>query len=72
MPKTDHKAIFIKGLTLKKPVVLVNLEEYEGMKETLDILHEDPNIKKKLKKAEEELKAGKTVSWGALKNELKI
>ncbi|MFC1496636.1 hypothetical protein ACFL52_04400 [Candidatus Margulisiibacteriota bacterium] len=72
MPKTDHKAILVKGLTLKKPAVLVDLDEYEGMKETLEILQEDPNILKKLKKAETEIKKGKTTSWEKLKLELKL
>ncbi len=64
--------IYIKGLTLKKPVVLVDVEEFEGMKETIEILQEDPDILKKLKKAEVELKKGKTTSWEKLKREFKL
>lgn len=55
--------MFIKGLTLKKPAVLVDAKEYEGMKETLEILLEDHDIFKRLGKAEKELKKGKTISW---------
>lgn len=69
--KRNH-AVFIKGLELKKPAVLVDAEEYEGMKETLEILFEDPTILTRLQKAEDELKKGKTISWAKLKNELKI
>jgi len=67
-----HKPLYIKGLTLKKPVVLVDADEYEGMKETLEILLEDPEIFKRLEKAEKEIKAGKAISWEKLKHELKL
>ena len=70
--ETNHKPIYIKGLVLKKPAVLVDASEYEGMKETLEILLEDPQVFKRLGKAEKEFKAGKTVSWAKLKHELKI
>jgi PHD/YefM family antitoxin component YafN of YafNO toxin-antitoxin module len=70
--ETKHKPIYIKGLVLKKPAVLVDANEYEGMKETLEILLEDPGLSKRLEKAEKELKSGKTVSWAKLKHELKV
>jgi PHD/YefM family antitoxin component YafN of YafNO toxin-antitoxin module len=70
--RSFSQPVFIKGLTLKKPAVLVDADEYEGMRETLEILHEDPKIIIKLKKAEDELKKGKTVSWNKLKDELKL
>lgn len=72
MTDTKHKPIFIKGLTLKKPAILVDANEYEGMKETLEILLEDHEICKRLEKAEKELKSGKTISWQKLRHELKI
>jgi len=62
MSGTKHKPILIKGLILKKPAILVDANEYEGMKETLEILLEDPEIFKRLGKAEKDLKSGKTVS----------
>ena len=69
---TKHKAIYIKGLTLHKPAVLVDANEYEGMKETLGILFDDPDILKRLAKAEKEIRMGKTVRWEKLKRELKV
>lgn len=70
--ETKHKPTYIKGLTLKKPAVLVDADEYEGMKETLEILLEDPDIFKRLAKAEKELKENKTISLTKLKHELKL
>lgn len=69
---TKHKPIYVKGLTLKRPAVLVDADEYEGMKETLEILLEDPEIFKRLEKAEKEFKEGKTFPWEKLKHELKL
>jgi len=42
---------------------LIPIEEYESMLETLDILETEPDILKKLKKAEAEIKAGKFTVW---------
>ncbi|KAF0134116.1 MAG: hypothetical protein FD145_872 [Candidatus Saganbacteria bacterium] len=64
--------VFIRGLVLKKPAVLVDADEYEGIKETLEIIFEEPNILSKLKEAEKELKKGKAIGWAKLKNELKV
>jgi len=42
---------------------MIPFEEYESLLETLDILESEPDIKKKLKKAEAEIKAGKYEVW---------
>jgi len=42
---------------------LIPFEEYESFLETLDILETEPDIVKKLKKAESEIKAGKYERW---------
>ena len=42
---------------------LIPMEEYESFLETLDILETEPDIVKKLKKAEAEIKAGKYKVW---------
>ncbi|MFH1108645.1 MAG: type II toxin-antitoxin system prevent-host-death family antitoxin [Planctomycetota bacterium] len=47
-----------------KPVsALIPFGEYESFLETLDILETEPDIVKKLKKAESEIKAGKYARW---------
>ena len=49
-----------------KPVsTLLPFDEYESLLETLDILEQDPNILKKLKKAQKEIKAGKYKTWNS-------
>lgn len=42
---------------------LIPFDEYESFLETLDILETEPDIAKKLKKAESEIKAGKYEVW---------
>ena len=42
---------------------LIPFEEYESFLETLDILKSEPEIAKKLKKAESEIKPGKYQVW---------
>ncbi len=42
---------------------LLPFEEYEALLETLDILETEPDILKKLKKAEAEIKAGHYKIW---------
>lgn len=43
-------------------VVIMSVDEFEAWKETIDILEDNPNIQEDIKKAEKELKLGKTVS----------
>ncbi len=43
--------------------VLIPFEEYESLLETLNILEEEPDIKKKLKSAEREIARGKFTTW---------
>jgi antitoxin YefM len=53
-----------------KPVcVMMSVEDYEAIVETLDILS-DPKLAARIRKSERELKAGKGVSWETLKKEL--
>lgn len=42
---------------------LIPFEEYEAMLETLGILETEPDILKKLRKAEQEIASGKYVKW---------
>lgn len=50
-----HYTLTEKGIP---KVVLMSVEEFESWKETIELLEEDPNIFKDLKKAEEEIKKG--------------
>lgn len=53
----------------KPSVVMISVEDYESLMETLDILT-DAKAVKRLKKGEEDLRKGKTRSWQEIKNRL--
>lgn len=42
---------------------ILPFDEYESLLETLDILEDEPDILRKLKKAEKEIKHGKYAVW---------
>ena len=53
-----------------KPIgVLISVEDYEGLLETIDIM-KDPGLIKRLKRAEAEAKAGKTRSLDEIRRSL--
>ena len=55
-----------------KPVaVMMSVEDYESLMETLDLL-EDPSAMEGLRKGEEDLRKGRTVSWKKLKGALGV
>ena len=58
-------------LTIKsdKPMVLVPVEEYNSMRETIEILS-DPTLVRDIRRARREFKEGKTVRWEDLMAEL--
>ena len=53
----------------KPSVVMLSVEDYESLMETLDILA-DPNAVKGLKQGEEDLRKGRTHSWQEVKARL--
>lgn len=53
----------------KPSVVMLSVEDYESLMETLDILA-DPKAVKNLKQGEEDLRKGKTRSWQEIKSDL--
>jgi len=58
-------------LTIKsdKPVVVVPLDEYQDLLDTLEILS-DPTLKRDVEKARKEFREGKTISLEKLRAEL--
>ena len=85
MPATEARKNFFKiiadvqnpntfyTLTIdgKPEAVLMSFNEYESILETIDFLSE-PGALVELRKAEEEVKAGKVFSWDSVKNELAL
>ena len=53
----------------KPSIVMLSIEDYESLMETLDILA-DPNAVKGLKQGEDDLRKGKTRSWQEIKTRL--
>jgi len=51
--------------------VTITSDEYESMKETIEILS-DPELMKQLKASEEDIKAGRVKKWEQAKKELGI
>ncbi len=46
-----------------EPVVVIPIHEYEGMKETIEILSSNPGILEELKKEREEIDKGNSVKY---------
>ena len=57
-------------LTIKsdKPMVLIPVEEYEALRETIEILS-DPDLVKDIEEARKALREGRTVSWDKFKKD---
>ena len=64
--KLDRYVITRHG---KPVVVMIGIDDYEALMETLDILN-DPVTMRRLKKAEFDAKKGRTVSWEKVKGRL--
>jgi len=61
-------------ITIKsnKPMVVIPIEEYESMKETIEILEINPNISGELRKEHERIEKGDYISFDAFKKQLDI
>ena len=66
--KFDRYVITRRG---KPEVVMMSIDDYEGLLETLEI-EADPGLMKRLKKAEEDMKKGKGKSLEQIHKELGI
>lgn len=64
--KLDEYVITVNG---KPAAILISHDEYESLKETLEIMS-DRKLMKELKEAEEEIKQGKGIPWEDAKKEL--
>lgn len=64
--KLDEYVITVNG---KPAAILISHDEYESLKETLEVMS-DPELMKDIKEAEEEIKQGKGIPWEQAKKEL--
>ena len=61
-------------ITIKtsKPMVIISLKEYESMKETIQLLTENPNLPKELKKERKKIERGDYISFEDFKKKYKV
>lgn len=64
--KLDEYIITVKGTPA---AILLSIDEYESLRETLEIMS-DKKLMKELKEAEEDVKAGRVYDWEEVKKEL--
>ena len=64
--KLDEYIITVKGTPA---AILLSIDEYESLRETLEIMS-DKKLMKELKEAEEDIKAGRVQTWEEVKKEL--
>jgi prevent-host-death family protein len=64
----EEYIITVKG---KPKAVLMSSEEFEGWKETNEILS-DPGLIKAIKEGEDDIKAGRVITFEDLKKELRV
>lgn len=62
-----------QSVTIKsnKPLVVISIEEYENMKETLDLLAQYPELLKELKNEARKVKRGKYITLSDYKTKYK-
>jgi PHD/YefM family antitoxin component YafN of YafNO toxin-antitoxin module len=61
-------------LTIKstKPLILIPVEEYEGMKETLALLAANPDLPKELREQRRRIAKGEGITWVEFKKKYKV
>ncbi len=62
------------SVTIKsdKPVVVISAEEYESMKETLELLAADCNLPTELEQERKRIARGDFVTWSEFKKKHKV
>jgi antitoxin YefM len=64
--KLDEYVITVNG---KPAAILISIDEYESLRETLEIMS-DKKLMKEIKEAAEDVKAGRVQTWEEVKREL--
>ncbi len=64
--KLEEYIITVKGTPA---AILLSIDEYESLRETLEIMS-DKKLMKELKEAEEDVKAGRVYTWEEVQKEL--
>jgi PHD/YefM family antitoxin component YafN of YafNO toxin-antitoxin module len=69
MPEARMNTITIKS---EKPIVAIPLEDYESMKETIELLSANPGLADELRKEREEMKKGHFISLSDFKKKYEV
>ncbi len=56
----------------KKPMVIISLDEYESMKETIQLLTRNPNLPRELRKERKKMERGDFISFEDFKKKYKV
>jgi PHD/YefM family antitoxin component YafN of YafNO toxin-antitoxin module len=61
-------------ITIKsnKPMVIISLEEYEGLKESIRLLTQNPNLPKELREEREKIEKGEYISFEDFKKKYEV
>jgi PHD/YefM family antitoxin component YafN of YafNO toxin-antitoxin module len=64
----------VSTITIKvdKPMVLISIDEYEGMMETIELLAANPKLPEDIKKIRAAMKKGKKISLSDLKKKYRV
>ncbi len=62
------------SITIKsdKPFVVFPVEEYESMKETLELLAANPNLREELEQERRSIAKGKAITWTEFKKKRRV
>lgn len=53
-------------------MVMISMEEYEGMKETIELLSENPNLLQELEEERSKMEKGDYISFEDFKSKYKV
>jgi PHD/YefM family antitoxin component YafN of YafNO toxin-antitoxin module len=62
-------SVTIKG---EKPLVVISVDEYESMKETIELLSADPDLAQELEEERRGISKGRSITWAEFKKKYKI
>jgi PHD/YefM family antitoxin component YafN of YafNO toxin-antitoxin module len=63
-----------RTITIKsnKPIAVISIEEYESMKETIELLSQNPNLVRKLKAERRKIGKGDFISFEDFKKKYRV
>jgi PHD/YefM family antitoxin component YafN of YafNO toxin-antitoxin module len=56
----------------KRPMIIISLDEYEGMKETIQLLTKNPHLPRELRKERRKMEKGDFISFEDFRKKYKV